>query len=416
MLSLPDLDSGQEIVADNVRVLGTIYFASQLEEMRFFQVADRLVQLFEQGLLPLVRRGQGQRLLRAMATADERLLTHERRLLYAHALDAPDSEQSPAGHRDFHYDWLQFVASVTLFDARQDRACVQRAAIALAASASARGAGLREAAHRLAVDANRLRALFEAPDIQRAFGAQDMWQVIDKVSSAELGGAVNVARRRARAVASSSVLHWLADHARALNHASAFAADTLFAAVDQWLASSQSIDNASSDSASHNLAAMSNELLGKLGIDTTTGLRDPESKVIALFCGPAGTGKSLATHAVAANLQRRLVRIDLRRLVSKLIDETEKHLEAVLTQVENTDAILWFDEADALLGKRTSVQDALDRFADRDIGKFVQRLIATSNFVVFECRDLPKPTALQVSAVISFPLQPPHSRSPTHPA
>ena len=73
MLSLPDLDPVQEIVADNIRMLGSVYFASQLEEMRIFQVVERLVQLFDEGLLPLARRGRGQRLLRRMAAADDRL-------------------------------------------------------------------------------------------------------------------------------------------------------------------------------------------------------------------------------------------------------------------------------------------------------------------------------------------------------
>lgn len=413
MLSLPDLDPGQEIVADNIRVLGTIYFASQLEEMRFFQVAERLVQLFDEGLLPLARRGRGQRLLRTMAKADERLSTHERRLLYARAVDARSSGQSlVGGPRDFHFDWLRFVASVALFEARHDCARVQRAAIALAASASTRGAGLREAAHQLAVDANRLRAILDAPYIQQALGARDMWQVIEQVSDAELGGAVNVARYRTLAVASSSVLQWLADHAGALNNASTLAADlaaadsALIAAVDQWLASA--------GFGTPELAAVSDQLIRRLGLGASGGRRERPSKVVALFCGPAGTGKSLAAHAVAEHLARDLVRVDLRQVVSKFIGETEKNLEAVFNEVEHTGAVLLLDEADALFGKRTTVGDAHDRFARREIGALVQRLNASSAFVVFESHELPAPTSLQemvgLSPVIRFPLRPPRSR------
>ena len=254
MLTLPDLDVGQEIVADNIRLVQAIYFASQLEELRAFESGLRLVELFEQGLLPLGRRSRSRRLLRSMATTDPPLSMQQRRSIYTSALDPTSSGQrSAGGHRDFHFDWLRFVASVALPEARHDSTRVVRAAIALAASASARGAGLQDAANKLAVDANRMRALFEAPDIQRAFGARDMWQVIEQISGAELGGALNVARRRARAVASSTVLQWLADHADAFGNPSALAADALIAAVDQWLASNQAADDGSPDRTSTKL-------------------------------------------------------------------------------------------------------------------------------------------------------------------
>ena len=285
MLSLPDLAVGQEIVADNIRAVQAIYFASQLEEMRAFDAAERLAELFQQGLLPLGRRGRGQRLLRSMATANGRLSMDARRSLYARALGVPSrGQRSAGGHRDFHFDWLRFVAGVALFEASHGsaapelaRAHVQRAAIALASRTSARGAGLREAAHRFAADANRLRAVFESPDIQQAFNARDMWQVIEQVSGAELGGTINLARRRTRATASSTVLQWLADHADALNHASALPADALVVAVDQWLASTESIDDESSASASHRLAAMSDQLLDKLGLDAVALRRERPS-------------------------------------------------------------------------------------------------------------------------------------------
>ena len=437
MLSLPDLDPdvGQEIVGDNIRAVQAIYFASQLENMRAFEVAERLLQLFQQGLLPLSRRGRGQRLLHSMATADSRLSMRERRSLYARALGAPSGARSHlGGHRDFHFAWLRFVARVALLEQQAgsatptDRGAVassrlRSAAIALAASASARGAGLSPAAHRLAVDANRLRALFEATDIQNAFGARDMWQVIEQVSAAELGGAVNVARYRARAVASSSVLQWLADHAHALKLPSAPAgapsvlAPALFAAVDQWLASSGVIDEGFGStvkppvSPSRKLAGMGDRLHDELGLDAVAGR---PRKVIALLCGPAGTGKSLAAHALTERLARELMRVDLRQVVSKFIGETEKNLAAVLDQVEYSGAVLLLDEADALFGKRTTVQDAHDRYAGLEIGTLARRLAAASDLVIFECRHLPPPTALQetrvLDPVIRFPLRPASSR------
>lgn len=88
-------------------------------------------------------------------------------------------------------------------------ATVWRAARALAANASAHGADLVDAVRRLSADANTLRAVLEAPDIQQAFGARGMWQEIDRVATLELGGAVDVKRLRSLAQAGSSIQQWL---------------------------------------------------------------------------------------------------------------------------------------------------------------------------------------------------------------
>jgi len=96
--------------------------------------------------------------------------------------------------------------------------------------------------------------------------------------------------------------------------------------------------------------------------------------VAALFAGPPGTGKTMAAEAVAAALGQDLYRIDLSAVVSKYIGETEKNLSTAFTEAERASAVLLFDEADALFGKRTEVRDAHDRYANLEVNYLLQRI------------------------------------------
>ena len=94
----------------------------------------------------------------------------------------------------------------------------------------------------------------------------------------------------------------------------------------------------------------------------------------ALFVGPSGTGKTLAAEAIANELGLDLYCIDLAGVVSKYIGETEKNLDRVFTAAERANAILFFDEADALFGKRSEVRDSHDRYANLEISYLLQRM------------------------------------------
>jgi hypothetical protein len=94
----------------------------------------------------------------------------------------------------------------------------------------------------------------------------------------------------------------------------------------------------------------------------------------ALFAGPSGTGKTMATQVLARSLGLDLYRVDLAGVVSKYIGETEKHLRAVFEACERAPVLLLFDEADALFGKRTQVSDAHDRYANIEIDYVLQRM------------------------------------------
>ena len=96
--------------------------------------------------------------------------------------------------------------------------------------------------------------------------------------------------------------------------------------------------------------------------------------ISALFSGDSGTGKTMAAEVLAADLNLDLYRIDLSALVSKYIGETEKNLRQVFDVAEHSGAILLFDEADALFGKRSDVRDSHDRFANIEVSYLLQRM------------------------------------------
>jgi hypothetical protein len=94
----------------------------------------------------------------------------------------------------------------------------------------------------------------------------------------------------------------------------------------------------------------------------------------ALFSGPPGTGKTMAVEVIAKDLGLELYKIDLSQVVSKYIGETEKNMDRLFTDARAGNAILFFDECDALFGKRTTVQDAHDRYANIEIAYLLQKL------------------------------------------
>ena len=96
--------------------------------------------------------------------------------------------------------------------------------------------------------------------------------------------------------------------------------------------------------------------------------------ISVLFAGPTGCGKTLAAEVIANELQLDLFRIDLSAVVSKYIGETEKNLRVLFDAAEGGGAILFFDEADALFGKRSEVKDSHDRYANIEINYLLQRM------------------------------------------
>src|SRR5262249_1909031 len=93
----------------------------------------------------------------------------------------------------------------------------------------------------------------------------------------------------------------------------------------------------------------------------------------ALFAGESGTGKSMAAEVLAGELGLDLYAIDLSTVVDKYIGETEKNLDRIFGGAEGVNGVLFFDEADALFGKRSEISDAHDRYANIEIAFLLQR-------------------------------------------
>jgi hypothetical protein len=124
----------------------------------------------------------------------------------------------------------------------------------------------------------------------------------------------------------------------------------------------------------HELEAQSrsrSEVLDGWGLSRLTSLG---RGVSALFAGPSGTGKTMAAQVLARSLGLELYRVDLAGVVNKYIGETEKHLRAVFAACERAPVVLFFDEADALFGRRMQVNDAHDRFANIEVDYLLQRM------------------------------------------
>jgi hypothetical protein len=104
--------------------------------------------------------------------------------------------------------------------------------------------------------------------------------------------------------------------------------------------------------------------------------------VRALFAGEPGTGKTLAAEVIAGMLELDLLKVDLARVVSKWVGETEKNLEAAFAEAEESPSVLFFDEADSLFGKRGEVRHGADRYANLEAAYLLQRLDAFDGLVV----------------------------------
>ena len=126
----------------------------------------------------------------------------------------------------------------------------------------------------------------------------------------------------------------------------------------------------------------------------------------ALFAGPPGTGKTLAAEVIAQSLGRMLWRIDLSQTVSKYIGETEKNLDRVFRAAEGVAAVLFFDEADALFGKRSEVKDAHDRFANQEVSYLLQQMDDYEGVAVLATnlsRNLDEAFVRRLQFIVEFP-------------
>jgi len=232
---LPDLqeqgNADHEIVADNIRAVQAIYSAALLEELKAFQVVDRLVELFQQGVLPIGRGRTGRNLFKYWKESASRMSERERKRLYARTFGLPGGEAEVVPNREFNDLWIRFLASVAHLGAREETTesttlksetvspeDIKAAARELAVNLSLHGFGWAGfAATELQKQIDDITRLLSAPEIVTTYGARDMWQVIEQVAANELGGAKSSVRYRTMLTSGATIIAWLAKNSRRLN-------------------------------------------------------------------------------------------------------------------------------------------------------------------------------------------------------
>ena len=242
-----------EIVNENLHAAQAIYFAYQLEEMRLFQVVERIVELFQQGQL-LLGRGRAEELLQQMWRSHPPQPESVRRNAYWRMFGAAPGGDAAAGepNSEFVSLWMRFISAVSAYAREHSAAAlitppspanagVRKGARDLATNLSAHGWGAAHfAAEQLSADMQRALDILGDPDVQRACGARDAWQVIEHVNTTHLGGARNVAPIRTMAQAGQRILGWLAK----MDQPSMQDDAELVDAVERWIAASATSNDA----------------------------------------------------------------------------------------------------------------------------------------------------------------------------
>jgi hypothetical protein len=246
-----DLDS------PSIRAIQTIYSAAMFEDLKMFQVVDKIVDLFQAGMLS-VGRGEGVRKLHEyVESAPRRLPESERRAIYLRALGLGSGPAIDI-NREFNGLWRRFLAAVTSLGGAGTGAsqeALRQAGQALVSNLSLHGHGVAYlAATELQSQMRDALHLLADRGIQSASGARDVWQVIETVSARHLGGAADGARLRTLETSGATILRWLAAKAGDLSRASNApvldpaesrltgdatpSGQDLIRAVERWLAAS----------------------------------------------------------------------------------------------------------------------------------------------------------------------------------
>jgi hypothetical protein len=235
VIDLPDLDEQADVViiADNLRAQQALFFAAMLEELKVFQVVEKLVQIFQHGMLPLGKGTGGDLLYGYWKKSINRINEIERRNMYARSFGIPGGEvMDDSLNTDFDPLFLRFVSAVSSF-IRQfsidellrskvpltvSMQQVQKSAHDLGGNLSVRGYGIAYfAATELQTQIKDMFAILNEPEIRAAYGARDPFQLIDQVATLELGGARDSRRYRTMANAGAIIIGWLAERAGLLN-------------------------------------------------------------------------------------------------------------------------------------------------------------------------------------------------------
>jgi hypothetical protein len=222
--------ANDEIMPENVRSAAVVYAAAQFEQMRLFDVVDRIVESFLNGLLPTGNDSTGRALYKYYRSRSERMTTAERRALFSRVIGLPGGEggNDVRPNSEFSDLWLRFVASVAEYSRQRSvepilgggiaslnevREVVRKSGRDLAANLSLHGYGYTVfAARRLKQDVRDAQSVLKLPQVLKAYGASSAYQVIERVTSIDLGGTASIPRYRTMAETGVKILGILAAH------------------------------------------------------------------------------------------------------------------------------------------------------------------------------------------------------------
>ncbi len=246
-IDLPDLDEDNsvEILADNVRALAVLYFAAQLEDMRFFAVADKVAEQFGQGMLPVSRGSGGDNLFDFIKEAPNRFTEIDRRGMYARAFGfAQGGVDEALPNREFSNLWIRALSATSAFNRQYTYAPytagtngssqlinlsvqtdntkvhhmqVYKTLRDLSVNLSLHGYGIAHfAAVELQTTIRTIKAMLSHSDLLSAFGVRDYNQLIERVARMYLGSEINSIRQRVQAQAGARIIEWMANNSSML--------------------------------------------------------------------------------------------------------------------------------------------------------------------------------------------------------
>lgn len=268
-IDLPDLDEdlSVDIIGDNVRALAVLYFAAQLEDMRFFAVADKVAEQFQVGMVPLSRGSGGDRVFEFIKGAQNRFTEVERRGMYARAFGfAQGGVDESLPNREFNNLWIRALSAtsaharqftsqtastsgsdvinlnVTNSTNRVHHMQVYKSLRDLGVNLSLHGYAMAHfAAVELQGTIKSIKMMLMHPDVLAAYGVRDYFQLIERVAQLYLGSNVNSIRQRVQAQSGSQIIQWIANSSPVLASpvppdAAVFLDRGLVDNVEKWLA------------------------------------------------------------------------------------------------------------------------------------------------------------------------------------
>jgi hypothetical protein len=202
-----------EIEPENIKAVQAVYAAYQLEQLRLFDVADKLVEVWESGVLPIGGRGGRSAFVAYQRGSGGRLSEAERLAIYARSFGLPGGDPAVTPNREFAELWLRFVRAVRAFvgdGGAAKREAIRKTGRDLAANVCVHGVGSAPAAASLARQTNQALLVLQTAAVRRAYGGRKAWDVLDRVACLELGGVPDTVRLRTLAQSGGTIIGWLA--------------------------------------------------------------------------------------------------------------------------------------------------------------------------------------------------------------